>query len=135
MCTILVFLSGSSDPFYNHWRVMTLSFTLPPTLSLHIFLPHISLTLSIALLHIFFFFLSFCLFALRLFRLSPHHYHTHMYTHTLIGGEANYFRTGKLFCLVHPCLSSPPSLSPPLSHQQMGYFNEISLACSHLCEK
>lgn len=26
-------------------------------------------------------------------------------------------------------------LSPSLSHQQMGYFNEISLACSHLCEK
>lgn len=67
--------------------------------------------------------------------------HTHARTH-IIGGETNYSRTGKLFCLVHPCLLSfsLPSLlslplASPLSHQQMGYFNEISLACSHLCEK
>lgn len=33
------------------------------------------------------------------------------------------------------CVSLSSLLVSPLSHQQMGYFNEISLACSHLCEK
>lgn len=39
--------------------------------------------------------------------------------------------------LLAPSLSVSLSslLASPLSRQQMGYFNEISLACSHLCEK
>lgn len=88
------------------------------------------------------------------FKFSSHQYHVETNTHThiyiyIIGGEINYFRTAELFCLVHPCLfffslslpflpfslSLSLSLSPSLPLQQMGYFNEISLACSHLCEK
>lgn len=46
--------------------------------------------------------------------------HTRTRTHTdthIIGGETNYSRTGKLFCLVHPCLlSSPPPSSLYRSH-------------------
>lgn len=60
---------------------------------------------------------------------------------TSLEGETNYSRPTEVFCLVHPCLlfisllfvlfaSLHSSYSPT-----DGYFNEISLACSHLCEK
>lgn len=44
-------------------------------------------------------------------------------THTRhIRGETNYLSTGKLFCLVHPCVCFLPR-----SHQQMGYLMKSAL--------
>lgn len=132
----------------------SLPFTRPPTLSLqrHISLFHVSLPLTISLLYPnHFFSVSVCSWLLAICsnsapittarKLAHNRAHTHTRTFAMahiIGGETNYSRTDKLFCLVHPCLSFfslSLSLSPSFSHQQMGYFNEISLACSHLCEK
>ncbi len=99
-----------------------------------------------------FFSLGLALLAMAacLFKFSSHHYHkntqmqthTHTRTHTphtslegkqIIRGQENCFVWFTLVCLFSPPFSLPPS--PSLSLQQMGYFNEISLACSHLCEK
>lgn len=49
--------------------------------------------------------------------------HAHSRTHTRhIRGETNNLRTGKLFCLVHPCVCFLPR-----SHQQTGYLMKSAL--------